>query len=256
MTDTFPPGAPCWLDLLTSDPAASQAFYPDLLGWTAGESSPEFGGYFMFFKDGIPVAGGMPKPDGMELPDEWGVYLAVEDAHKTVEVARAHGATITLEPMVVADLGTSVRLNDPNGVGIGMWQADTFPGFGVSAQPGAPAWFELHTRGYDDAVAFYRDTFGWDTHVMSDVPEFRYTTLGKDDDARAGIMDGSEYLPDGTPGAWKAYFAVDDTDAALARATELGASVVLAAEDTPYGRLAELLDPTGAAFKLLGPNAG
>jgi uncharacterized protein len=254
MTDTSPAGAPCWLDLLTADPAKSRAFYADLLGWTAGDSSPEFGGYFMFFKDGVPVAGGMPKPDGLDVRDEWGIYLAVEDAHKAVELAKANGATITVEPMVVADLGTSVRLIDPSGAGIGMWQADTFPGFGVSAVPGAPAWFELHTRGYDDAIAFYREVFGWDTHPVSDVPGFRYTTLGQDDSARAGIMDGTEYLPSTMGGTWKVYFAVDDTDASIARAVELGASVVQSAENTPYGRLAELHDPTGASFKLLGPN--
>jgi predicted enzyme related to lactoylglutathione lyase len=30
--------------------------------------------------------------------------------------------------------------------------------------------------------------------------------------------------------------------------------VVTPAEDTPYGRLATVADPNGAAFKLVGPN--
>jgi predicted enzyme related to lactoylglutathione lyase len=34
----------------------------------------------------------------------------------------------------------------------------------------------------------------------------------------------------------------------------MGGDVVQPAEDTPYGRLAVATDPTGAAFKLLGPN--
>jgi hypothetical protein len=49
------------------------------------------------------------------------------------------------------------------------------------------------------------------------------------------------------------YFRTDDADASIARARELGGSVIQPAEDTPYGRLATLADPTGAAFKLIGP---
>jgi predicted enzyme related to lactoylglutathione lyase len=44
-------------------------------------------------------------------------------------------------------------------------------------------------------------------------------------------------------------------DARLARAVELGGSVVMPAEDTPYGRIATAADPTGAQFKLIGRTA-
>ena len=61
-------------------------------------------------------------------------------------------------------------------------------------------------------------------------------------------------LPEGVPAHWTVYFGVDDTDAALAKIAELGGTVVRPAEDTPYGRLAAATDPTGAQFKLVGPN--
>jgi predicted enzyme related to lactoylglutathione lyase len=109
----------------------------------------------------------------------------------------------------------------------------------------------LHTRDYDASVAFYRTVFKWDTHAVSDVPEFRYTTLGEGDGQLAGIMDASSFLPDGVPAHWSIYFGVDDTDAALAKIVELGGSIVQPAEDTPYGRLATAADPTGALFKLV-----
>jgi predicted enzyme related to lactoylglutathione lyase len=50
------------------------------------------------------------------------------------------------------------------------------------------------------------------------------------------------------------YIAVDDADATQARAAELGGSVVSEAQDTPYGRIAQVADPTGARIRLLGPN--
>jgi catechol 2,3-dioxygenase-like lactoylglutathione lyase family enzyme len=54
-----PPGAPCGVDLWTSDIEGSRQFYAELFGWEAGVSSPDHGGYFMFTRAGIPVAGAM-----------------------------------------------------------------------------------------------------------------------------------------------------------------------------------------------------
>jgi uncharacterized protein len=105
-------------------------------------------------------------------------------------------------------------------------------------------------------VAFYRNVFHWDTEAASDTPEFRYTTLRNADGEGwlAGIMDASGFLPEGAPGQWSVYFGVEDADAALAKIADLGGSTLMAAEDTPYGRLATAADPTGAQFKLVAPN--
>jgi predicted enzyme related to lactoylglutathione lyase len=146
-------------------------------------------------------------------------------------------------------------VSDPGGASIGIWQPGLHRGFGIFGEPGAPSWFELHTRDYEASVAFYRDVFRWDTQVVSDTPEFRYTTLAQGEAWLAGIMDASGFLPDGVPAHWSVYFGVEDSDAALAKIGALGGSTVLAAEDTPYGRLATAADPTGAQFKLVGPNA-
>ena len=92
---TRPIGAPCWMDLLTSDTARAREFYGGLFGWTAGDAAEEFGGYFMFFADGAPVAGCMPKVPGvpgMEGPDSWGVYLSSADAKGTVDKAVAQSS--------------------------------------------------------------------------------------------------------------------------------------------------------------------
>jgi len=105
---------------------------------------------------------------------------------------------------------------------------------------------------YEASLQFYRDVFGWETFVASDVPDFRYTTLGEGEGQVAGVMDASAFLPDGGPGQWSIYFNASDVDAAVGQAVELGGSVLQPAEDSPYGRLATLADPTGARFKLQG----
>lgn len=252
--DTAPLGAPCWIDLMTSDTERSRAFYCELFGWTAEEPAEEFGGYFSFAKDGVLVAGCMASQPGSDVPDVWSVYLAADDTRKAVDAAAARGGQILVAAMDVADLGTMAIISDPGGAAVGLWQPGRHPGFGVLGEPGAPSWFELHTRDYQATVAFFRDVLGWDTHVVSDTPEFRYTTLKHGEDWLAGIMDASSFLPNGVPAHWSVYFGVEDTDATLAKIADLGGSILTAAEDTPYGRLATAADPTGAQFKLVGPN--
>jgi uncharacterized protein len=253
--DTAPVGAPCWVDLLTSDPERSRDFYGQVFGWTSTEPQEQFGGYFNFSSGGVLVAGGMPKQPGMEGPETWSVYLATDDAQKTLDAATAHGGQVILPAMQVADLGTMGMVTDAGGAAIGVWQPGLHKGFGVVAQAGAPAWFEVYTRDYAATIAFYRDVFGWDTHTVSDTPEFRYTIAQYGSDQLAGIMDATGFLPEGAPAHWAVYFGTEDADATLATITSLGGSVIRPAEDTPYGRLAEAADPTGVHFKIVAPNA-
>jgi predicted enzyme related to lactoylglutathione lyase len=245
-------GEPCWIQLSTFDVDAAIRFYGELFGWSAGEPSAEFGGYRMFQRGEEPIAGLMT--NDTSNPSVWEVFLQTPDIGATVERARTRGATIATEVMTVADLGSMTTLIDPAGALVGAWQPDSFAGFHTRGGTGAPGWFETLSSSYSDSVAFYQDAFGWVTHVVSDSPEFRYTTLGQDDSARAGIMDGAAFL-DGEPSRWHVYLAVDDTDDTVARAVTAGGDVVLQAEDTPYGRIAELRDPTGVAFRVMGPNA-
>jgi uncharacterized protein len=249
--DTAPIGAPCWIDLFTTDPDTSRAFYTRLFGWTAEEANEEFGGYFNFMKDGVHVAGCMRNDGQQGMPDVWSVYLATDNAKATVAAAEANGGGVILPPQEVMELGSFAVVTDPGQAVIGMWQPGLHKGFQVLNEPGAPAWFQLNTRDYDASVRFYRDVFGWDAHVMSDTPEFRYTTLGEGDNALAGIMDATGFLPEGVPAHWSVIFAVESTDAALATITDLGGSVVRPAEDTPYGRMAKAADATGAPFEII-----
>ncbi len=253
--ETAPIGAPCWVDLMTSDTERSREFYCQLFGWEAEEPAEEFGGYFNFTKDGIRLAGCMAGQPDAHAPAVWSVYLNSDDAATTVEMAVSRGAGVQVQEMAVGDLGSMAVVSDPGGAVIGVWQPGLHRGFGVFGESGTPSWFELHTRDYQAVVDFYRDVFHWDTHVVSDTPEFRYTTLKHGEQWLAGIMDASGFLPDGVPAHWSVYFGVKDTDAALARTVELGGSVLMPAEDTPYGRLAAAADPTGAQFKLVGANA-
>lgn len=251
--DTTPFGAPCWIDLMTSDVARGRDFYCALFGWTADEPNEEFGGYFNFRKDGVLVAGGMANPQQADLPDTWSVYLASPDATKATETAVANGGQVIVPPERIGDLGTMAVLTDPSGAGVGVWQPGEHKGFGVVAEDGAPCWFDLQAHEYAKSLDFYRAVFGVRTESVADTPEFRYTALTVDGDQVAGVMDAKLAGGEGCS-RWSIFFGVPDTDAALRRIVELGGAVVDEAEDTPYGRLASATDPTGALFRLVAAN--
>lgn len=257
-TPDITPGAPCWIDLMTADTEKAKAFYGDVFGWTFETGDEEkYGGYITALKDGKSVAGMMQKPgDQADMPDMWSVYLRSDDAAATVQAAAQHGGQVYMEPMDVPEQGRMAMIADASGAAVGIWEPHEMRGFELVDEHGSPGWEELHTREYATAVKFYQDVFGWETDVMSDTPEFRYTTLGAGDAAKAGIMDASGYLPPEVPASWQVYFAVQDTDATVARAGALGARIIQAAEDSPFGRLATLQDPTGATFRLVGGAAG
>jgi uncharacterized protein len=251
--DAAPVGAPCWVDLATGDTDRARAFYTELFGWTATEPQEEFGGYFQFLHNGVPVGGCMAKGDN-PMPDVWSVYLATDDAQKTLDAAAANGGQVVVPAMTVGDLGTMGIVTDPSGATVGLWQPITFQGTGVLAEAGAPGWFELETRDYAAALDFYRNVFRWDTHTVSDSDEMRYTTMAVGEEWYAGVGDAAGWLPEGVPSHWSVYFGADDADELCRRLVSLGGAVVREPEDTPYGRLATATDATGALFKIVAPN--
>ncbi|MFC4375017.1 VOC family protein [Nocardia halotolerans] len=264
MSFTPQPGDPTWADLYTRDLDRAVAFYGELFGWTAERGGPEFGGYTTFSKDGAAVAGAMSRREDADdpYPDRWSVYLNSADAAATTAAARAAGGQVFVEPMEIPGTGTMAMLADVGGIGVGVWQAGPFPGFGAIGTvadgvwrdaAGLPSWFELTTPAYDASLSFYREVFGWhDTFTVADTGEFRYTTLHATSPMLGGVLAAHEELAEGVPGAWSIYFGSDDVDKTAAAAVSLGGRMVLEPMDTPYGRVAGLADPTGAHFSIGG----
>ena len=241
-----PEGAPIWIDLSTSDQPVSRAFYTALFGWDAEDPDPELGGYLNFSVGGERVAGCVPAMPGAPS-DVWSVYLATADAEKTTAAVLAAGGAVHAPAMDVRDLGRMAIVADPGAAVVGLWQPGTHRGLLTLAEPGRAGWFELATRDYAATLAFVRDVFGWATESVSDAPGMRYSVASLDGAEVAGILDA----PDAPAAHWTVYFQVADADAAAARVTELGGTVVEPPADTPYGRTGRFLDPTGAPFQLV-----
>ena len=226
-----------------------------MFGWTFESAGPEYGGYTNAFKDGRPVAGLMRNDPQWNSPDCWATYFHISDIKATMAKAIASGATSCVDAMEVKDKGWMGVLTDPAGAVFGLWQPAGHQGFEVVKEAGAPVYFQLMTRDYGKALDFYREVFGWQTDVVSDSDEFRYSTASFDGDALLGVMDGTTDLPEGVPSNWFFFLGADDVDNTVQLIVDNGGSVIRAAEDTPYGRLAAVADPTGAGFNLSTPDA-
>jgi len=57
--------------------------------------------------------------------------------------------------------------------------------------------------------------------------------------------------PAEAPNSWGVYFAVTDTDKAVARINELGGATVAPPMDIEPGRFAVVTDPAGAFFQVI-----
>lgn len=244
--EPWPTGTPCWVDLISPDVTASRSFYGDLFGWEINDSPPEFGGYVMAMVDGRAVAALSPVPPGQSLPTAWTTYLATDDADATSAAIDANGGKVTLEPIDVETVGRFGLATDPTGAAFGLWQAGQHIGMGLANVANTCTWNELMTGDYAAAKTFYAAVFDVTFEEMGD-GNFEYSTIQKDGRDVGGIGAGSR----GAPSKWGVYFACTDTDQAVARAVELGATVQSPATDSPYGRMATITDPQGAAFSLV-----
>ncbi len=115
----------------------------------------------------------------------------------------------------------------------------------------------VHTLVYaadpDAARAFYEALFGFRYEGIPDeAGDYRIMFRPGEDHPLGGV--GPLLGDEGTP-HWIVYFGVADSDAA-ASAAEDGGSVLSPPFDTPYGRMAGLVDPGGAAFWVVQDTSG
>ena len=109
-------------------------------------------------------------------------------------------------------------------------------------------WWHRHSlAGYALAPlgAFYGAVFGFRWEEVSGVEG--YTTFATGDRPLGGLSGVSPGLPRG----WSTCFSVASCDAAVEAVEAGGGKVLMAAEDTEFGRFAVVADPWGASFSVM-----
>jgi len=253
-TPNFKPGTFCWVELGTSDGDAAKTFYTQLFGWTY-EDHPMGPGmvYTMLKLDGKDVGALyklMDEQVSQGVPPNWLSYVSVSNADESTAKAKELGATILKEAFDVMTVGRMSVIQDPTGAVFALWQAGDSKGIGIYNAPSSLCWNELMSTDSKKAKEFYTGLFGWGANTQ-DFGGFEYTMFQNGERGAGGMLQiAPEMGP--IPSNWLVYFAVDDCDAKVQKATELGAKVCKPADNIPgVGRFAILTDPQGAGFAII-----
>jgi uncharacterized protein len=280
------PGVPCWVDASEPDPEAVVHFYAGLFHWELEDTMPpdsdghyfiarvETKGWSLFDRSGDSRTGEVAAigsiPDGAPPIAMWNTYVWVDSADGTASKVRDSGGSVVMEPYDVAGAGRMAAFADPEGATFRVLEAREHRGARVVNDPGSLNFNGLNTRDVETAKAFYGSVFGWQAFALDRGLEM-FTLPGYGDWlerdhhpglrkrwAEAGAQEGFEDViatinpisddQPATPPHWSVTFAVDDADAAAARAPELGGSVIVPPFDAPWVRMTVLADPEGATF--------
>ena len=252
----YPDGMFSWVELVATDYAKAKPFYEGIFGWEwvdipTGENTF----YHMAYVDGKEVAAAYQMyPQQLEagVPTHWGNYVNVDSVDDAIARAKEAGATVTVEPMDVMTAGRMAQFLDKEGAALNVWQKGDHVGAKLVNQHGAFCWNELNTRDPKGANEFYSAVFPWKP-VIEDMGGMDYTIFMLGEAMNAGAFEMTAEM-EGVPPHWAAYFAVDDCDATVEKAKELGGTVVMPPTDIPAGRFAVLTDPQGAVVSVIRLN--
>ncbi|MFD4604896.1 VOC family protein [Streptomyces sp. NPDC058464] len=245
-----PEGTPCWADAMFGDLEGAKSFYGEVLGWTFGESSSEYGNYTQAYANGKAVAAVVPPMPGQEGQSQWCLYFASPDAAAAAARIRENGGEVLMEPMQVGDFGTMCLAREPSGAVFGIWQGGVHEGFEATAVPGAYCWAEVFTREPEKADPFFAAVFPYTVRQIED-DNVDFRTFSLREQPVLGRMRMTDDFPPEVPSYVNVYFTVADCDEAVAKAVKLGAVLRFGPMTSPFGRFAALSDPQGANFSVI-----
>ena len=241
------PGAFSWAELATSDSAGAKAFYTKLFDWAFFDSPAGPDMVYTTLQKGGKAVGALYQTgkDQPGMPPHWNAYFTVKSADESAKKAADAGGKIAMAPFDVMTFGRMAVVQDPQGAFFSLWEPRDHIGAERIGEAGATCWCELDTTDTDAAEKFYTKVFPWTAKKSPEYTEWQMggTSIG-------GMMKiPKEWGP--VPPNWLVYFMVDDVDAAVAKASGLGAKPIVPGMDIPtMGRFSVLADPQGAVFAI------
>ena len=246
-------GRPVWSELMTTDPTAAEKFYQNVVGWTSApfEGSPN--PYTVFKRSGdVQIAGLLKRPDGMNMPPFWSMYLAVPNLEEAVAHIKRLGGSELSGIIDVPKVGRLQMLKDPQGAAFYIIQPspnEERPE--VAPEVGEASWHELMTTDAEAAMKFYSEVFGWQPSEVMDMGEMgKYRMFNRPVGMIGGMMNKPPKMAD-VPPYWMIYFRVPDINAAVERVKANGGQILNGPMEVPGGDwIVNAMDPQGAMFSL------
>jgi predicted enzyme related to lactoylglutathione lyase len=247
-----------WHDLVTTNPAASRAFYAELFGWSFAPGQGIDPGYHIIKHEERPIGGIVQPRQENAAAAQWLAYVVVADVDRAAKSFEQAGGRIHRGPLNARKGLRVAVVADPQGAALGLasrgpdfQDGEGAPGDRPEAGgvPGLHHWLWMEYVAHDPAAAltFYGTAVGFRAEVHETRNAFTYYLLTTDK-PRAGLF---ESLWDRERSAWLPYVRVADPTAMAARAVALGGTMVLAPHAAiRNGSLAIVLDPGGAPLAL------
>jgi predicted enzyme related to lactoylglutathione lyase len=239
-----------WADVTTTDQDAAKRFYSGLFGWEADDRPVGDGVYYSMMElEGRDVAAISPQPEQQReagVPPMWNNYVTVDSADEAADRASQLGATVHAPPFDVMDVGRMAVIQDPQGAFFMVWEPRTNIGAQFVNAPGALSWNELGSPDPAESADFYGSLFGWRAEELEGSPT-PYLILWNGERTNGGIRELGD-TP--APPHWMPYFGIDDIEAGLARAGELGGTVLTGPIDIGIAKTGVIRDPQGAVFAI------
>ena len=246
-------GRHVWSELMTTDVKGAEDFYKKVVGWTAEPFSNSPNQYIQFKRSGgAGAAGLMERPQGMNMPPFWSMYIAVPDLDEAVKNVKRLGGGELSEVITVPTIGRMQLLRDPQGAAFYVIQPeprDNPPD--REPEAGEASWIELMTTDAAAAEKFYQELFGWQPGEAMDMGEMgKYHIFNRGSRMMGGMMNKPPAMAQ-VPPNWGIYFMVPDINAAVERVKANGGQVLNGPIQVPGGSwILNAMDPQGAAFSL------
>jgi predicted enzyme related to lactoylglutathione lyase len=245
-----------WYDLMTTDLNAAEAFYCDVIGWTAADSGMTHQKYVLFSQGGQMVAGLMetpPEAAAMGAPPSWTGHIAVDDVDEYAAKVKAAGGTIRRPPEDIPGIGRFSVVADPHGATFVLFKGNTeAPPEVPPGTPGHVGWNELQSGDLATAWPFYESLFGWtkvDDMDMGPMGVYRTFAAAGKTSAIGGMMTKTPQTP--AP-MWSYYFNVPSVKAAMECAKGSGGQILMGPQQVPGGQwVARIADPQGGLVAIV-----
>ncbi len=243
-----------WYDLMTTDTAAAEKFYKEVVGWGAADSGLPDRQYILLSTGETMVAGLMPFPvDAAGAPPMWMGYIGVEDVDEYAKKVKAGGGAVRREATDIPGIGRFAVVADPDGATFILFKGNReAPPAHSANEVGRIGWNELHAGNWEKAWEFYSGLFGWTKETAVDMG-----TMGTYQTFETGAAGGGmrTRMPETAAPLWLYYINVESVEAAVGRIEKAGGKVMMGPHEVPGGAwIVQGVDPQGAIFAVTSRN--
>ncbi|CAM2011272.1 VOC family protein [Acanthopleuribacter pedis] len=252
MEPTYQHGQFMWHELVTSDTEAAARFYEKVAGWKTHQYYPKGSNepYTTWIDHFGPLGALLSLERAREpgITPHWFANVVVRDLEVAVDRILEAGGRLVLGPEAMGTVGRWAVFRDFQGAKLAVFTPKDPLEARHPWRHGGIVWNALACADHRASFAFYQNLFDWQ----------RLDTLDPDG-PNEQIIYGAYGKPLGSMSTatspehqgWTFAIGVADHEAAVARAVELGGSVLPAASETlAAAGVTRMLDPQGVSIAL------